>query len=406
MKLFKRRKSKFWQYKFMLNGELYRGSTDLTNKEKAEALARKIRDEIVNGNVGILEKKPVPTLKEFLDDSFLPFVEAKHNGKKNTLDYYKYGAKQLLRFKEITGIRICDVSEEHSSKFIAAHEKELSASGINQALRTLRRALRLAFIWKKIDRQPAIPLMSGERKRTRVVTEEEEAIYLKAAPQPWRTMATTMIELGPRPSEILMIRCENIAWESFTLSILSGKSAAAKRDLPLTDRAYEALRGWWEAIGSPKVGYLFPAIGCGSMHLGRAGKRGGCAKRTDEDVYKASRAAAGYKSRPYSDQRIHDWHHDALDAAGMAEAEKKAGESLVPYHLRHSALTRLAENCSNPYAIAAAAGHSSITMTFRYVHPQKREIWAAFERKSGRTIGHTARLKNFKVVGSDSENNG
>jgi len=200
---------------------------------------------------------------------------------------------------------------------------------------------------------------------------------------------------------ILMIRCENISWETFTLSILTGKSAAAKRDLPLTDRAYDALHSWWVAIGRPKVGYLFPAIGSGSMHLGRARKRGGSVRRTDEEVYRASRAAAGYKSRPYSDQRVFDWHHDALEAAGLANAEKEAGESLVPYHFRHSALTRLAENCPNPYAIAAAAGHSSITMTYRYVHPQKREIWAAFEKKSGHKIGHTARKQNFKIVGSE-----
>jgi hypothetical protein len=61
---------------------------------------------------------------------------------------------------------------------------------------------------------------------------------------------------------------------------------------------------------------------------------------------------------------------------------------------------------SRVYAIAAAAGHSSITMTHRYVHPQKREIWAAFEKKSGHTIGHTARVKNFKVVGNDGNDNG
>jgi integrase len=189
--------------------------------------------------------------------------------------------------------------------------------------------LRLAFIWKKIDRQPLIPLMSGERKRTRVVTTEEEAAYLNAASQPWRTMATTMIELGPRPSEILLIRCENVSWESFTLSILTGKSAAAKRDLPLTDRAYDALHSWWIAIGSPKVGYLFPAIGSGSMHHGRAKKQGGSAKRTEVDVYRASAAVAGDKSRPCSSQRINNWHHEALEVAGFAEAQKEAGESLV-----------------------------------------------------------------------------
>lgn len=406
MRLFKQNRSKYWTCQFVVGGHQYRKSTGLTNKAKAETAAMKIRDEIVNGNFGILEKKPLPTLKEFLEGSFLPFAEGKHREKKNTLDYYKYGAKQLLGFKEIAKVQIDAITEEHTSKFITEYQSKLSASGINQALRTLRRALRLAFIWKKTICPPSIPLMSGERKRTRVVTADEEAVYLNGAAQPWRTMATTMIELGPRPSEILLIRCENVAWESFTLSILSGKSAAAKRDLPLTDRAYEALHSWWIAIGSPKVGYLFPAIGSGSMHLGRARKRGGSVKRTDEDVCLASRAAAGYKSRPYSDQRIFDWHHDALETAGLAAAEKKAGERLVPYHLRHSALTRLAENCPNPYAIAAAAGHSSITMTFRYVHPQKREIWAAFEKKSGHKIGHTARKQSFKIVGSEEVDNG
>jgi len=98
--------------------------------------------------------------------------------------------------------------------------------------------------------------------------------------------------------------------------------------------------------------------------------------------------------------------NEALEAAGMADAEKKAGESLVPYHLRHSALTRLAENCPNPYALAAAAGHSSITMTYRYVHPQKREIWAAFAAKSGHRIGHSSRVAKFQVLKSDEVENG
>jgi len=40
------------------------------------------------------------------------------------------------------------------------------------------------------------------------------------------------------------------------------------------------------------------------------------------------------------------------------------------------------------------------------VHPQKREIWAAFEKKSGHKIGHTARKQSLKVVGSEEIDNG
>ncbi len=94
--------------------------------------------------------------------------------------------------------------------------------------------------------------------------------------------------------------------------------------------------------------------------------------------------------------------HEALEKAGLAPAEEtKDLEPLVPCHLRHSALTRLADNCPNPFAVQAAVGHESITTTQRYVHPQEAEIWAAFEKKTGPKIGHSARIKNLKLVRSD-----
>ncbi len=141
-----------------------------------------------------------------------------------------------------------------------------------------------------------------------------------------------------------------------------------------------------------------------------AGKRlpfpktqGGSGKRTDEDIYRASRNVAGSKSRAYSTQRIFQWHHSALEASGLAANEEGKDESFVPYHLWHSALTRLAENCPNPYALAAAAGHSTISMSMKYVHPQRAEIWSAYERKTGHKIGHSARRQMMKVVGDDQE---
>ncbi len=94
--------------------------------------------------------------------------------------------------------------------------------------------------------------------------------------------------------------------------------------------------------------------------------------------------------------------HEALEKAGLAPTEEtKDLEPLMPYHLRHSALTRLADNSPNPFAVQAAAGHESIITTQRCVHPQEAEIWAASEKKSGHKIGHSARLRKLKVVGND-----
>jgi len=48
------------------------------------------------------------------------------------------------------------------------------------------------------------------------------------------------------------------------------------------------------------------------------------------------------------------------------------------YTLRHTALTRLAEAGCDAFTLARIAGHSSITITQRYCHPQADAIERAF----------------------------
>jgi len=52
----------------------------------------------------------------------------------------------------------------------------------------------------------------------------------------------------------------------------------------------------------------------------------------------------------------------------------------VAYCLRHSALTRFAESGCDAFTLAKIAGHSSITITQRYCHPQAEAIELAFQR--------------------------
>jgi len=51
-----------------------------------------------------------------------------------------------------------------------------------------------------------------------------------------------------------------------------------------------------------------------------------------------------------------------------------------PYCLRHTALTRLAEAGCDAFTLARIAGHSSITITQRYCHPQADAIERAFSK--------------------------
>jgi hypothetical protein len=77
----------------------------------------------------------------------------------------------------------------------------------------------------------------------------------------------------------------------------------------------------------------------------------------------------------------------ALDNSGV--------QDFVPYVLRHTALTRLGEKAGgNVFALASIAGHSSITVTQRYVHPQADTINRIFTSKLlvGTKLGTTKEL--------------
>jgi integrase len=86
------------------------------------------------------------------------------------------------------------------------------------------------------------------------------------------------------------------------------------------------------------------------------------------------------------DGSIGNWQ-DAVIAATKLEADYlarhteaiKAGvKPFEPYCLRHTALTRLAESGCDAFTLARIAGHSSITITQRYCHPQADAIERAF----------------------------
>lgn len=72
------------------------------------------------------------------------------------------------------------------------------------------------------------------------------------------------------------------------------------------------------------------------------------------------------------------------------------GKPFEPYMLRHTALTQLAQAGVDVFTLARIAGHSSIPITRRYVHPQADAVERAFApfgstNISSRTAGEIPR---------------
>ena len=224
--------------------------------------------------------------------------------------------------------------------------------------------MRLAEEWGEIIRAPKITLAKGERQRERIVTEEEFSRYIMACRQPWRDAAILIYCLGLRPTEVYTLRWENICLtEAGFLQIVQGKSKAARRMLPLlVPIVHSALKSRHSEQRFPKEGWVFPT-GSKSGHLEQ-----GSAKNQHEAAFAAIERAA----------------KEQCKKAGRKESDAKTLKPFPPYCLRHSALTNLAPLCDT-FTLKTIAGHSQISMTARYVHPQ------------GEVIGvHSRKLPNGK----------
>jgi integrase len=193
----------------------------------------------------------------------------------------------------------------------------------------------------RIDRPAKIKLAEGERQRDRVLTAEEQTAYLSACPQPWRDCATLMLDEGFRPGEVFTLTWPQLFFNqngTGLIQILEGKSKAARRVLPMTPRVYQLLSTRHESLARPSNGWVFPS-GARCAHF-------------NENVAK-------------------DQHKKALEDSGIMRFE--------PYVLRHTALTQLGEaSGGDVFALAKIAGHSSITITQRYIHPQAAAIERVF----------------------------
>jgi integrase len=181
-----------------------------------------------------------------------------------------------------------------------------------------------------------VKLLPEHNLQMRVISSEEEISYLCAAAQPLRDVATLILETGMRPGEVFQLRKGDVNLELGFLHIPSGKTPFARRTIPLTERCRAILsRRMLEAESE----WLFP-------------------------------------SRYNADQPV-NWlrkaHVSALQKAGIHPPFRL-------YDLRHTALTRMAMAGIDLPTMRELAGHASIQMTMRYVHPTPEHKRTAIQK--------------------------
>jgi integrase len=337
----------------------------------------------------------IPTLAQFLEQDFKPYVEAHFSTKPKTAQYYDYGVSLLLE----TGmgeLPLNEISSQHAAGYIAKQASR-SPSTANCGLRTLRRALNLADEWGKIDRAPKFGLAKGERQRERVVTQAEFLAYRELCRQPWHDVATVLYGTGMRPGEAYRLRWEHVLLNGTggLIQIAEGKTKAARRFLPMVPEVYVALRDRKAEQSNPATGWVFPT-GSASGHIEECS----ATFHHNEALHRLAAASLAFEAWKEGGS-VGGWM-DAVTVATKLKFEYLRKHSAAVqtgckrfeiYCLRHSALTMLAESGCDAFTLARIAGHCSITITQRYCHPQADAIERAFGNLAGgHRIGHTPEL--------------
>jgi hypothetical protein len=172
-----------WWFKFSWKGELIRESTKQGNKRVAEQIESARKTQLAKGEVGIRDRKPVPTLEHFMEKTFLPFVRSTNAPKPNTVRFYENSVANLKAHSKLASLSLDRITAELIAGFV---EKRRDAgrevSTINRNLATLRRVFHLAQEWGTVTTiLPKVRMLPGENQRERVLTSVEESRYMEAA---------------------------------------------------------------------------------------------------------------------------------------------------------------------------------------------------------------------------------
>jgi integrase len=339
MHLYKRKDSKYWWYKFVYDGVVYQASAGTKNRRDAEGVASKARLDAIEGKYNIRRQKATPLFKDAMA-RFIENTRQEHADHPNTAKRYETASRSLNAVFGSKKLHVITPDEIEQYK-TARLGKKLKPATVNADLTCMKAMFNYFVELDVLVKSPAarVKFLPMNNEKMRVVSFEEERLYLAACPQPLFDVAVLMLETGMRPDEIFRMKRENVNLEAGYVFNPYGKTKAARRKLSLTKRAADLLRLRLLVI---EGGYVFPAAD------------GAPTKSVD----KAHRAA---------------WKLAGLDHFRL-------------YDLRHTFATRAVEAGVDLVTLAAIMGHSRIQMVLRYAHPTEEHQVLAIKKLEEFTI--------------------
>lgn len=207
---------------------------------------------------------------------------------------------------------------------------------INRELACLRIIFNRYITFEILTKNPVskVKFLKENFDRWRVISSEEERLYLMAATQPLKDIAILMLECGCRPDELFKMERKNVNLEDGYLFVPFGKTRSAKRLIPLSSRAAEVLE---RRIKETDSKYVFVS------------------DKTGEPI-------------------------TTLKTAHKGALKRSRIETLRLYDLRHSFASRFVESGGDLITLKDLLGHASLNMVLRYAHPSQEHRFTAIKK--------------------------
>jgi integrase len=338
-----------WYFLFYLHGKRFKGSTGIrvqgrSNERKAREIeAERKREAMAGEPVTSLRPERAPVVRDFIAE-FSQWVETINKAPKTRADYLN-GCRLILA-SSLAGMRLDHVTADD----ISATKFHDSPYSTNCALRTLRRALHRAMAKDQLRKIPKVKLVDAPRRERMVTVEDESRLliaiehaatirrYQKRPASPLKEVLTLMLDTGMRPSEVVRMRIEQIDTRQSCYFNARGKTARARRVVPLSDRVMPLLKA---RSGDRREGWVFPSNKTKAGHVELRG------------LQKHFREIAQQLALP---------------------------NDLKLYCARHTFGTVAMAETRDPGLVKEAMGHVDLKTTMGYMHPDVQRVKAVIDR--------------------------
>lgn len=247
-----------WWLSYVVGGKQRCESTGTSNKRVAKKILDIRRAEIAEGRFSGLLKSHPPTLKEYFSKylhsktSLHPHTHVRYAGSQRALERF-FGRTRL---PEITDALV----EAYKSERV---QRGTGPAGVNRDLSLLRQVLQQAKRESYIAQNPLGDRehFLDERKRriqAKPFTVEEEQRLLAVATGYLRPLLMLLLDTGLRPNaEALPLKWSDMDIEGGMITVVSSKTRAGVRTVPMTARLKTELLRWKALTGPTNSEFVF-----------------------------------------------------------------------------------------------------------------------------------------------------